>query len=173
MICPFCDHTNIDGVDLCLQCHASLADLRGNDDAHGLEHALLHQPLSELIADNHDYVEIAPDLTLGEAVVKLNESRRHCAVVVSEGTVVGILTERDLLGKVANRFGECAGEPVSVFMTPDPATLHSDDAIAFGLNQMMVGGYRHIPIVDDHRLVGMVSVRDILGAVAGHAEAAA
>ena len=53
--------------------------------------------------------------------------------------------------------------PVSDHMTANPVTLQADDPVAYALNRMMVGGYRHIPVQRDGKLVGVASVRDILG----------
>ena len=52
--------------------------------------------------------------------------------------------------------------PISQFMTADPVTLETNDKIAFALHKMNVGGYRHIPILFDGKLAGVISIRDIL-----------
>ena len=52
--------------------------------------------------------------------------------------------------------------PISQFMTPDPVTLETNDKIAFALHKMNVGGYRHVPILFDGKLAGVISIRDIL-----------
>ena len=84
------------------------------------------------------------------------------AIVVERGATVGIFTDRDILNKLADSFAARAHLPVRDFMTPDPETLEHDVPIAFGLNRMMVGGCRHIPILCEGRLAGMVSVRNVL-----------
>jgi CBS domain-containing protein len=63
---------------------------------------------------------------------------------------------------VADPIVDQTGRPVSDFMTPNPATVRPSDTLAFVLHQMDVGGYRHLPVVKDGQLLGMISVRDML-----------
>ena len=82
-------------------------------------------------------------------------------VVDAAGLLVGILTERDFLTKVAGQPGFEA-LPVSRFMTPDPETVAPTDVLAYALGKMDAGGYRHLPVVSAGKPVGVISVRDIL-----------
>ena len=90
------------------------------------------------------------------------------AVLVTDGAgkLVGILTERDFLLKVAGQSGFEA-LPVARFMTPDPETVTPADTLAFALGKMDAGGYRHLPVVENGRPVGVISVRDILRHITG------
>lgn len=164
MECPFCNHENMEGVDQCAQCSADLADLDTAREESDIELDLLRRPLGDLAAQ--DYATASPDLTVREVVRRLNDDGQHCAIVLEGDRIAGIFTERDILQKLAGQFEELADAPVAEYMTPNPATLRYDDPVAFGLNRMMVGGYRHIPIVRDGKLVGVVSVRAILGYLA-------
>jgi CBS domain-containing protein len=83
-------------------------------------------------------------------------------VVDKEGMILGIFSERDLLTKVAGLHDRFAELPVGQFMTPNPETLSANDSLAFALHKMDIGGYRHLPIADDGRATGMLSVRDML-----------
>ena len=78
------------------------------------------------------------------------------------GRLVGIFSERDLLTKVAGIHDPYAELPVRQFMTPKPETIKPTDTLAFALHKMDSGGYRHLPVVRDGRLVGIVSVRDLM-----------
>ena len=89
-----------------------------------------------------------------EVVQQLHNGGHHCAVVLKDDGIVGIFTERDILQKLADRFESRADAPVSDYMTPDPDTLRVGDPVAFGLNRMMVRGYRHIPVLKDGKLAG-------------------
>lgn len=160
MKCPACSHDNIEGVDQCVRCQADLTDVADSRATPNIEHELFNHPLAELVAD--DYLEVSPDVPVGEVVTRLDKGGFHCAIVVDRGATVGIFTARDILNKLADSFAPRAHIPVEEFMTPDPETLDHDVPIAFGLNRMMVGGYRHIPILREGRLAGMVSVRNVL-----------
>ena len=160
MKCPFCAHDNIEGEDQCVRCQADLTHAGDPSATPDIEHELFSHPLGELVAD--DYLEVSPEVPVGEVVTRLEQGGLHCAIVVERGATVGIFTDRDILNKLADSFAARAHLPVRDFMTPDPETLEHDVPIAFGLNRMMVGGCRHIPILREGRLAGMVSVRNVL-----------
>jgi CBS domain-containing protein len=82
-------------------------------------------------------------------------------LVQREGRIVGIFTERDVLRRVVS-VAVNRERLVSEVMTPDPETLRPDDGIAFALNRMIVGGFRHIPILDDKGGAAMLSQRDVV-----------
>jgi CBS domain-containing protein len=98
------------------------------------------------------------------------QSRRLGAVlVVVEGKLVGIVTERDVLMKVVGSKLDVDRDPVSAIMTKNPEALMLDDQLAYLLNTMRVGGFRHVPIVDDagHAL-HLISLRDVLAYIVDH-----
>ena len=114
------------------------------------------------------------ELTLGPAIMvdaqasvvsavnTMNERHIGSVLVERDGRLVGIFTERDILTRVA--FRENNRElKVEAVMTRDPETLEASETIAFALNKMSVGGFRHIPIVDsDGQAIGVISVRNIV-----------
>lgn len=164
MECPFCSQDNIDGVDECARCGVDLTFLGQLTDRSDIERRLLTEPLGNLAT--RDYLEIAPDCTVAEAVRRWTETGHHCALVLENQSIVGIFTERDVLYKLAGDFEQHAREPVSKYMTTNPETFDTHVPIAFGLNRMMVGDYRHVPITENGALTGVVSVRDVLGFMA-------
>lgn len=90
--------------------------------------------------------------------------------VVVDGAMEGIFTERDLVSAVAE-FAELDREPVSDWMTPDPDTLGPETPVEEAAEWMLATGYRHLPVVDEvGRLLGMVSVKDVLWAVTERAD---
>ena len=109
-------------------------------------------------------ISVPPDATVAKAL-ELMRTRRVSAVVVVERRrtrrVVGIFTERDLVNRALPARG-FARAPVKRFMTPDPETLRPEDPVAYALNKMSVGRYRHVPLVDGAgRPAGIISIRDI------------
>jgi CBS domain-containing protein len=86
-----------------------------------------------------------------------------CVLVSEGGELFGIFSERDVLMRVADRPDELADKPVRDFMTPAPETLTHDAPIAFAVNRMAVGDYRHVPVIEaDGKRAGVVSVRDVI-----------
>ena len=110
-------------------------------------------------------VALAVDATVAKAIELMRKKRVGAVVVVEKGRkkrVVGILTERDLVTRVLDRrgYGRLA---VGKVMTPNPETLRPKDSVAYALNKMSVGRFRHVPLVDDTgRPAGMLSIRDII-----------
>ena len=103
---------------------------------------------------------LPPDARLAEAVRLMREHHVGCILAVEDERLVGILTERDLLLKLE---GGDLSRSLRDLMTPNPEVLHPDDPIVYALHRMSVGGYRHVPLVDDRgRPVGIVSVKDIV-----------
>lgn len=158
MNCPLCGFENIEGDDWCAKCRTDLADAGGDARAADIERDLLNRPLGDLVTDN--FVEVPPNRSVRDTVKACNEGGYHCAIVVSDGKVVGMFTERDVLLKLADDYEQRADAPISDFMTHDPVMLNIESPLAFALNRMMVGGYRHIPVCRDGKLAGIVSVRD-------------
>lgn len=106
---------------------------------------------------------VSTGATVAEAVRAMNDRHVGCALVVKEGRLAGIFTERDVLTKVVGKSLDPATVSVESVMTPDPDTLPASARVAFALQRMSVEGYRHVPIVDDEqRPVGVVAVRDIV-----------
>lgn len=104
-----------------------------------------------------------PETTPIRDAIKLMVERGIGAVLVErDAGAVGIFTERDVLRRVVLRELD-QGRPVSEVMTRDPETLHADDGIAFALNRMIVGGYRHLPIVDSQgKPMAVLSLREVV-----------
>ena len=101
-------------------------------------------------------------MSVAEAVLAMNVNHTGCVLVMRDGRLVGIFTERDALTKVIGR-DDGRNLKVEAVMTPNPETLKLGDDLAFALHHMSVGGYRHIPLVeDDGKPVGVLSVRDIV-----------
>jgi CBS domain-containing protein len=101
--------------------------------------------------------------SIGAAIRTMNENHGGCALVLQGGKLAGIITERDILRKVAGTGLDLEHTPTGKIMTANPDTLPSSASIAYALQKMSVEGYRHIPLVDDQgRPEGVVAVRDIV-----------
>jgi CBS domain-containing protein len=100
------------------------------------------------------------DATLGEAAARMAE-RGVGAVVVLEGeTIAAILTERDVMKAVAA--GKDGSGPISEWMTRHPETVEPEDSTDHAAALMIHGGFRHLPVVQAGKVVGILSIRDLM-----------
>jgi CBS domain-containing protein len=107
-----------------------------------------------------DVLTVEPSDTIGETAQKMVERGVSSAVVSDFGTLIGIVTERDLTRAVAGRVHSSEAR-VREWMTSDPVTLGPGATPAEAAKIMLDNGFRHVPIVDDGRAVGIVSIRDV------------
>ncbi|HSC50886.1 MAG TPA: CBS domain-containing protein [Gaiellaceae bacterium] len=107
-----------------------------------------------------DVLTVEPSDTIGETAQKMVERGVSSAVVSDYGTLVGIVTERDLTRAVAGRVHSSEAR-VREWMTSDPITLAPDATADEAARIMLDNGFRHVPIVEDDRAVGIVSIRDV------------
>lgn len=104
-----------------------------------------------------------PRATVADALLAMQEEGVSAVVVVEAGHLVGIFTERDVVTRVAPLGRDASDLALVACMTQDPESLRLDDAIAFVVSRMLVGGYRHVPIVDDSGLpLHVLSMRDLM-----------
>ncbi len=161
IICPFCASENIEGIDTCQQCGQTLADAHITAPASELERNLLRDRIA--VIKPKAPITVAPDTPVQQVLQLLVDKAIGCAFVVDKGDLVGVFTERDALMRIGVKADEIGSNPVSDFMTGNPKTLPLTAKIVFAVRMMDVGGYRHIPIVDEsNQLVGAISARDIL-----------
>jgi CBS domain-containing protein len=106
---------------------------------------------------------VEPTTDLSEAAEKMNERGVGAALVLTGGTVSGILTERDVLRAVAT--GGVEGTHVAAWMTRDPDTVDVSESLGQAAAIMIHGGFRHLPVLDGGRPAGIVSIRDLMRVV--------
>jgi CBS domain-containing protein len=133
----------------------------------------LSSPISTLNLNQPCYVELGTSVP--EVISLMQEGKFGCVLVVdSQQQLVGIVTERDLLVKIMGTQVNPADVIIDEIMTPSPECLRASDTVAFALNLMQLGHYRHIPLViydqKDVYPVGIISIKDILNHVAAFLE---
>lgn len=161
--CPACGFENIEGADVCESCGAPLAELSERAPRSTVEAGLLSDTLDVLQTRPH--ASVSPEATVGEVLKLMVETSIGCVTIVDQqGRLAGIFSERDALMRLNTEAAHRYDHPIMRYMTPNPATIHAGSKIASALQQMDVGGYRHLPVLDDEgRPVMLVSIRDILG----------
>jgi CBS domain-containing protein len=116
--------------------------------------------------ETDDYVCISPTTPLGQAIEAMKQDEGGCAIICAEdGSVVGIFTERDLLTKVIGQEVD-SSTPVRNLMSPVVATLTRAATIGDAVAIMNDKGYRNVPLVNDGKLAGSISVFDVIGYLA-------
>ena len=110
-----------------------------------------------------DVYTTSPETSVADVAQGMVKGRIGSAAVMVGGLLVGIFTERDVLRAAAGR-GDLSAEPVRNWMTEDPVTATVDEDSETASETMLAGGFRHLPITDGTKLVGIVSLRDLLSA---------
>ena len=117
-----------------------------------------------------DVLDVAPEDTLGEVAERMTASKVGAVVVRDYGKLIGILTERDLLKAMAARV-HSSDARVRQWMTEDPITTSLSTDVSEAAQVMLDHGFRHLPVVDDDgNVVGIVSLRRVVGAMTGSRE---
>jgi len=115
------------------------------------------------IIENQELVTAPADTTVSEAARMMKQRHVGAVMVVEDGKLVGVFTERDALFRVVAEGRDTKTTPLAGVMTHNPKTVHPDQSFAHALQMMHDGGFRHVPVVEDGKPVGIVSVRDALG----------
>ena len=111
-----------------------------------------------------EFIEVAPEDTLGEVADRMNAINVGAVVVKDFGRLIGILTERDLLKAMAERVHTSEAR-VRQWMTPDPITTTRDTDVEEAARIMLDAGFRHLPVLDENgQVAGVVSLRRVVAA---------
>ena len=106
------------------------------------------------------------DASLQSVIESMQSSNSSCILIINDNKVIGIFTERDVITKVVAKNIDLGNEKICNYMTHNPEILHSDDSIAFALNKMTDGGFRHIPIVHTKsKDIYVISMQDIINSI--------
>ncbi len=114
---------------------------------------------------NDSVLTIRPDATVAEAARTLSERRIGCLVVSRDGNRPdGVISERDIVREMGVRGVGCLEETVSEMMTEDVVTCACDDQADDVLARMTEGRFRHLPVMDGSRMIGLISIGDVVKA---------
>ena len=115
------------------------------------------------VVSNHmatDLLTVEPDARLADAARRMAQRGVGAVLVLDGERLAGILTERDLLKAVAAGLTDEAR--VSEWMTKQPETVEPDESTDHAASLMIHGGFRHLPVVEGGRAIGILSIRDLM-----------
>jgi CBS domain-containing protein len=116
-----------------------------------------------LAGKGRDVVTIEPNASLAAAIKLLAEKCIGAALILgADRRIIGILSERDIVCALAERGADALDEPVSGAMTRKVSTCNESETVANIMERMTAGKFRHVPVVDQGRLVGIVSIGDVV-----------
>ncbi|HYO44215.1 MAG TPA: CBS domain-containing protein [Candidatus Limnocylindrales bacterium] len=157
MLCPTCRHDNFAGDQTCANCGADLVGSDTPESAFEYRDTVLGEHLEALGIGA--FQTASPADGVAAAIKAMHLTGTDCLLVVEDGRLVGIFTDRDALAKATDK--RLALYTVGDFMTPDPVVLRREDTLAVAIHKMAVGEFRHIPIVDDGKPIGVVAAADL------------
>ena len=165
--CPSCGHQNIEGDDRCAQClhtlHQVMIPPKKKDT---IQSVMMTAPISDLVTGK-DLLMASPDDSIQKIVKIFQEQKKNCVLVYKKKKMVGILSNRDILWKVAGKHKDLSKVKVEQVMTPNPEFVKPDDPIAFAVNKMAMGGFRHVPVLnEDGTPLSIILIKDVLGHLA-------
>lgn len=117
------------------------------------------------IIENQELFTLSPSDSVRDAVRVMAERKIGAVLIKRDDQLAGIFTERDVLTRIVDAGLDANATKLAEVMTVDPDTLAPSDRAVDALMKMSSRGYRHLPVVDEGQLVGIVSIRDIFGAV--------
>jgi CBS domain-containing protein len=119
----------------------------------------------------HQIESVEPDARLSAVIKTLAERKIGAVLVMSQGRVEGILSERDIVRVLGERGAAALDEPVSAVMTRKVVSCKQADTVAAIMEMMTSGKFRHLPVVEDDTVVGLISIGDIVKWRVGEYEA--
>ena len=115
-----------------------------------------------LDSKGHHIVSVEPDAKLSAAVKLLSERKIGAVLAMSQGRVEGILSERDVVRELGERGARVLDESVSTVMTRRVVSCRPSDTVAAIMEMMTLGKFRHLPVLEEGMVVGLISIGDIV-----------
>src|ERR1700675_3602935 len=117
---------------------------------------------SILDSKGHQILSVEPDAKLSAAIKTLGERKIGAVLGISQDRLEGILSERDIVRVLGERGAKVLDEPVSAVMTRKVVSCRQADTVAAIMEMMTLGKFRHLPVVEDGKVVGLISIGDIV-----------
>ena len=123
---------------------------------------MLNRTLRKIVEHQKTLAAAPPQTSVRESARLMKKMQIGALLVVEHGRLVGIFTERDALARVLAEGRDPETTPLVEVMTLDPITVHPDQPFVMALHLMYENGFRHVPVAENGRPLGMVCARDAL-----------
>ena len=117
---------------------------------------------SILDSKGHQIMSVEPSVKLSAAINILGERKIGAVLVMNQGRLEGILSERDIVRVLGERGAGVLDEPVSSVMTRKVVSCRESDTVSGLMEMMTLGKFRHLPVVEDGKVVGLISIGDVV-----------
>ncbi|HEY0850318.1 MAG TPA: CBS domain-containing protein [Bradyrhizobium sp.] len=115
-----------------------------------------------LDSKGHHVLSVEPGVKLSAAIKLLSERRIGAVLVMNQGRIEGILSERDIVRVLGERGASVVDEPVSAVMTRKVVSCREKDTVSEIMEMMTNGKFRHLPVVEDGKVAGLISIGDVV-----------
>jgi len=163
--CPYCNFNNMEGEDRCSQCLHSLMphDIPKPKKADTFQTVMLTAPISYLLPEEKDMLVASPADAISKILSILQQEGKNAVLVYKKKQLVGIISHRDLLKRLEGKYKNLSKVKAEHVMTPNPEYVTADAPIAYVINKMAMGGYRHVPVLDSQgKPYGVAQIKDVL-----------
>ena len=122
---------------------------------------MFSQPIRSMM-ERRKFVTVPPKTTVREASQLMAKKQVGAVLVVEEGRLLGIFSERDVVFRVVALGLDPATTPLVQVMTPEPKTIKPNNTLGYAMLLMHENGFRHLPVLEDGKPIGIVSARSAL-----------
>lgn len=164
ILCPSCGFSNLAGSDRCEECLHSLMqrDLPRPKKDDKIQSTIMSDPVGNLLTGKDLLVANITD-TVEKVTAIFQKKKKHCVLVYEHKHLVGILSNRDLVLKVAGKYRDLSQVKIGAVMTSRPEWVNAEDPIAYAVNKMAMGGFRHLPVLaKDGTPFSIITIKDVL-----------
>ena len=127
----------------------------------------IQEPISAMTLSEPTIIDLGTNLK--HVLDGMQENKINCILTLNDGTLGGILTERDILLKVTGKGFDLDLTTIDEFITTNPESVTPDDPLAYALNKMYIGGFRNVPVVNDELYpIGIIGITDIIASIADY-----
>ncbi len=162
--CPYCGHENIAGSDHCEKClHSFMQKDLPSPGKDKLQKLVMTERVADFISKVPPII-VSPETSVQEVIERMQALPAKGCVLICDANkkLLGIVSIRDILLRVAGVVQDPKKSSVKKIMTPNPECLNKDAPLAYALHKMSIGRFRHVPVLDHGIPIGVVSTRDLI-----------